>query len=476
MHYKVIGATIATSEDEAYFVRIIDQFQEMEKSLSARESANLASTFGALINCANLAFLKGDVKSDYLIDEALSPYVLEQLHNGWFLAGLKSFLAEYGNLEQHGEPREKNSGLNHRTALRDLLLRYGCELLDSLLDCTDFKKRHANELSTAHLQTLETLEKVLLQARTDELERRQRTAAVKAQSDKHATHTSCKMAIICFDQIPGLSLTDSHSASHITEKRQTAPADPGHGGSHERSEHVLWFEVHPKYGNVQRQALLSFFVLVVLAEGVASASGVAAAAVTYLVQLKDENQLADMTMTQYLTLGAVIGPISATVMIVQILLIFSSQTYHWYLFCGSRTFRVSLRGWTRMLILVLLFMASAIARTMLPALYVARRRGLQSKLIVIHYDGSTTNVTVIDDGNAFVAAATAAAPSLLSTASPSIYWNLAAFYSQLDDVIGVYQIIFWISIIGFDSLAGYTFGRMNQSSGKSNNAPNEKPG
>ncbi|KAF2993645.1 hypothetical protein E8E14_000795 [Neopestalotiopsis sp. 37M] len=391
VHYKVIGTTIATSEDEAYFVRIIDQFHEMEKSLGARESAKLAPSFGALINCANLAFLKDDMKSDYLIDEALSPYVLEQFHNGWFLTGLRSFLAEYGNLEQHGEPREKYSGLNHRTTLRDLLLHYGCELLDSLLDCTDFKKRHANEMSTAHLQTLETLEKVLLQAKTDELKRRQRTAAVKAQSDNHATHTS---------------------SSHMIEKRQTAPAGPGHWEPPGRSEHVLWFELHPKYGNVQRQALLSFFVLVVLAEGVASASGVAAAAVTYLVQLKDKDQLADMTMTQYLTLGAVTGPISATVTIVQILLIFSSQTYHWYLFCGSRTLRISPRGWTRMLILMLLLMASAIARTMLPALYVAWRRGLQN------------------DGNVFVAAAVAAAPSLLSTASPSIYWNLAAFYTQ----------------------------------------------
>ncbi|KAF7537760.1 hypothetical protein G7054_g3496 [Neopestalotiopsis clavispora] len=425
VHYKVIGTAIATSDGAAHFVRLVDQFYEIGKSLGGRENVDLVPAFRALVSHANLAFL-------------------EQFHSGWFMTGLKSFLGDYGDDGQSGVANEERSGPARRSTLKSLLLRYGCELLDSLLDSTDFKKRHARELFTSHWQTFEALEKVLQQARSDELKRLEEIAAIKEQSRKDAAR---------------------QASPQMREMRQITFAVPDHNEpARQGKEHLFGLEIYPKPGSLHGIALLGILWLLVLAEGLSSLFGVAAAAVAHLVQLKTGQQSTDISNSEYEALGAVIGPISVTVTILQILLIFFSQTYHWSLLCGSRSADISSTGWTgwtRLLFFVALSAASAIARTILPTLYVARQRSLEN------------------DGNTFAAAAVAAVPSLLSSASPSIFWNLAAFYSRFRETNGVARarrlrkallstavFIFWISMIGFDSLAGYTFGRIIQSSGR----------
>lgn len=109
-----------------------------------------------------------------------------------------------------------------------------------------------------------------------------------------------------------------------------------------------------------------------LLEGLASVSGLAGAAVIYAVESGIGRQTNAMTITDYEALGAVAGPISTAVLMLQVLLIYLSQRFRWSLLCGRRTITLSSTGWVGIFLFITL--ASGFARTMLPALYIAEQR------------------------------------------------------------------------------------------------------
>lgn len=217
MHYKVLGTTIARSDGEAYFVSMFDQFLGMASSagrLERMEQSALVPTFRALVNCAHLAFLNNDPKSDRFIDEALSPRVLKQCTQGWYLYGIKNVLG----VETHTP--ESAKGLRHaeltnparRLIMKSLLLRYGVELLDSLLDPTDFMKRHSSELSTSQWQMFQRLESALLHSREVERKRQGRGDAVQEpHTQARNTDLPCKLFPVSYEDSYCCSALADHS-------------------------------------------------------------------------------------------------------------------------------------------------------------------------------------------------------------------------------------------------------------------------
>lgn len=137
----------------------------------------------------------------------------------------------------------------------------------------------------------------------------------------------------------------------------------------------------PKHPGISLRAVLIILAVFMLLEGLASVSGLAGAAVIYAVESRINQQTNAMAITDYEAVGAVVGPISAAVLMVQILLIYLSQRFQWSLLCGRRSLAVSAAG--SVIILLLIILASVFARTMLPALYVARTRGISGQSLRI---------------------------------------------------------------------------------------------
>lgn len=206
VHCRVIGSAIATSHGAAHFVRITDQFSEISATIANFGPISLISPFRALVNCANLAFLSDDRRADNFIDEALSPDVLKQFTKEWYISGLKSVLSD----KKYSAPSEKeviyytgHSNAARRLAIKSLLLRYGVELLDSLIDPADFITRHGSEFSTPQWQALTSIQDALQRLRTEETERPKRVRVVDpSQSRTSATKRTSKPILISYNNLP----------------------------------------------------------------------------------------------------------------------------------------------------------------------------------------------------------------------------------------------------------------------------------
>jgi MFS family permease len=120
-------------------------------------------------------------------------------------------------------------------------------------------------------------------------------------------------------------------------------------------------------------------VSVVLAVGIASVCGIAAAAVTHLVQ--DIYSPAHMTTSKYEILGVVVGPISATFTIAQILLVFVSKTYHWALLHNPKIDSIPHPNQRKLLPFMALIITLSILRILLPTLYVVKQEELEGELL-----------------------------------------------------------------------------------------------
>lgn len=242
IHYKVIGSAVATSDGAAHFVGLVDQFSEILESTGNAGPISLVPPFRALVNCANLAFLSSDPRCDDFIDEALSPVVLEQCTKEWYMSGLKSILSVQNHSTSSGKgghfPEQSNPA--RRLVVKSLLLEYGIELLDSLLEPSDFISSHRSEFSTPQWQALRVLQDVLLQSRTKEVEHLKRVRVV----DKAPRRTSsglpiCKRTVITLKNLTFGTLTDHLFSSfvYICQSTQTRPLGKKPGCSVESRSH-----------------------------------------------------------------------------------------------------------------------------------------------------------------------------------------------------------------------------------------------
>ncbi|KAK9779606.1 hypothetical protein AB5N19_12709 [Seiridium cardinale] len=132
---------------------------------------SLASSFRALVNCANLAFRNHDDKSDYYVEEALSPQTLVQMYNGWYLRGLKEFLEVGNNIEKRSKDSPNTRQTKHAMVniVKSLVLRYGTSFLNGLLDPEAWLRQYGSELLPSQKQVYGQLNRILQPWREEEM-------------------------------------------------------------------------------------------------------------------------------------------------------------------------------------------------------------------------------------------------------------------------------------------------------------------
>ncbi|KAK6071608.1 hypothetical protein SCUP515_07805 [Seiridium cupressi] len=169
--FRVLGSAVATSPGSAHFVRLADQFQQISELTEGKVQPSLASSFRALVNCANLAFRNHDDKSDYYVEEALSPQTLLQMYNGWYLRGLKQFLEVGNDIEKRSKDSPNARQTKHAIVniVKSLVLRYGTSFLDGLLDPEAWLRQYGGELLPSQKQVYGQLNRILQPWREGEM-------------------------------------------------------------------------------------------------------------------------------------------------------------------------------------------------------------------------------------------------------------------------------------------------------------------
>lgn len=328
--YTAIGSIIATSPGNAHFVRLSQQFDQIQQSLCTARPPLILSTFRALINCAHLAYQDGNnhMATSYL-DEAFTPRALGQLTNGWYLPVMK-YWRKIG-------------------PLRNLLLRYGASLLDDLITPFEWLTRHEFELTSQETEIYKNLVVELDPFREVEMMRRARLW--------HARRRKFQISGVCRVSVP--VDTNPHiieEESPAMEWRMAPPRPP-----QEKAQHTGDFGlVLSKKPNGMEWAVLFLPILLV---GIASAAGVAGAAVLLAAEGRHQQP-------RDLGIGAAIGAISASLWSLQIWLIYLFSSFDWSVYTGQGGQTLATRG--EVLIISLLAVPSGFARTLLSALYASR--------------------------------------------------------------------------------------------------------
>jgi hypothetical protein len=81
------------------------------------------------------------------------------------------------------------------------------------------------------------------------------------------------------------------------------------------------------------------------------------------------------------------------------------------------------------------------------------------------YNKLYTDLVLTDQHALIMTSAAAAAPMLVSTASPLFYLYVFKRTNSNNITLWALGLIWWLTSTGFDALAGYTFGRVAQIQG-----------
>lgn len=162
------------------------------------------------------------------------------------------------------------------------------------------------------------------------------------------------------------------------------------------------------------------------------------------------------------SLGSASGPITTSVWSLQLGLIIFVKNYKCWLYTAQRS--MALNDAARILAFTALIVASSFARTVLPALYVARNFDLEGKGTYYPRRMDTPNDDYIDIQPIILSSLAAAAPMLVSTASPALSWYIMRELRSATKTTLCF-ILTWLLTAGFDALAGYTFARTIQNQG-----------
>ncbi|KAI8629054.1 hypothetical protein F5Y19DRAFT_433818 [Xylariaceae sp. FL1651] len=435
LQYKVIGSVIAISDGIAHFVRLQDQFFEMTGDAIGSSRASIAPAFRALVQCAHMAYKRNDFHSaDWFIKQALSRRVLEQMHNGWYLPTIKTLL---GIIDSDGNltPGGKTSPPSIAESLADLLLAYGIELLDATLFDRDFdleslKKYHSG---------LNASEKRIL---------RELAVAWYFYEDKPKRSNK-----------PPEPLPKGDSG--MTKERLAAPQMSKHAdgvcaaparASQSNDRRIFGFQIDKKVTTISPIPIF----LALSKVGFAGLSGIAAMMILRDAERGNRNSIFHVGTSKAVSIGGISGMISVIPLAIQTLLIFIHLNFNWCLYLGGNVFPPSTRhrricgiAWSaisRFIGIIILIIASSFARSTLTVLYLAR------------------SLNVVDTHPLVVASTAAAAPMIVSTALPSVLF----YTSSKEKVIrklGWDVLLSLTAGAGFDSLAGYTFGKVAQDQG-----------
>ncbi|KAK9418029.1 putative Major facilitator superfamily (MFS) profile domain-containing protein [Seiridium unicorne] len=433
--FRVLGSAVATSPGSAYFVRLADQFQQISELTEGKVQLSLASSFRALVNCANLAFRNHDDKSDYYVEEALSPQTLVQMYNGWYLRGLKEFLEAGNDIEKRSKDSPNTRQTKHAIVniVKSLVLRYGTSFLDGLLDPEAWLRQYGGELLPSQKQVYGQLNRILQPWREGEM-----TGKKATDPDPVEQQDFMKM------------ISDSYPP------RDAGSLELGQSRLPRTDQGSFGLLFSPRPGGLSPFALL--VVLPML--GVGCLAGFIAAMVLDWYGIDDGHVSSSTDLLNTVGLGAASGVIATSVWILQILLVYLFNQFDWRLFIGTRVSETSTRA--KFLIFASLSITSSFARTMLPTLYIIRKQEIQ------------------DQGAMLSASAAAAGISILSASSPTISWFILKLrYDNvrthgrttlglpIDTVIArnTLYMMYCIFSVGFDAVAGYTFMKVLFNSG-----------
>lgn len=175
LRYTAVGATIAASSGAVHFVRLSDQFHEINGVLDGRSHISLPSTFRTLVQCAHLSFKANNPSSYWFLDQALSPHALQQMSNGWYLPAIKSMLG-VENGDTMSEESTKLPDIHALHACRGLLLRYGAYLLDNIIHGEEWLSFHSYQLSSSEIDVLRGLFAIARPFRESEMYHRKKNS------------------------------------------------------------------------------------------------------------------------------------------------------------------------------------------------------------------------------------------------------------------------------------------------------------
>lgn len=177
LRYKVLGATVAISDGAAYFIRLFDQFHEITGTSNKESPIMLPSSFRTLVHCAHVSFKANYPSCEWFLDQALSPRVLAQMCNVWYLPAIETLLG-VGNDDNRPKLSMKPPQTPILRPLQGLLLRYGVDLLDNIINGEEWLKNHILELSSLEIRALKELFNAASPLRERELDRQERIATL----------------------------------------------------------------------------------------------------------------------------------------------------------------------------------------------------------------------------------------------------------------------------------------------------------
>ncbi|KAJ8133419.1 hypothetical protein O1611_g198 [Lasiodiplodia mahajangana] len=430
LQYKVVGSAIAMSDGAAHFVRLQDQFFEMIGDTMNSSQVSLTPVFRSLAQCANMAYGLGDfLSADWFIEQALSRRALEQMHNGWYLPTIKAILGII-NSDGNTTSRENAPPRPIAESLGNILLRYGGEILDTTVLSREWLVRHDSELQGGEKQILGKL-----------------VAAIESL-DKGNSRSPNRLPNILprYDSKPLPPIPEESKQQHFRSaaRAHTRQSDGG------RAFGLL---VDKKTSLIPPITLLHVPFMVLFA----SISGIPAAMILRNIERGNPNSFFHIGIAKAASVGAAFGVISVSPMALHILLLYISRRFNWYLYLGGHEFSSSIPHRTNFgtavsaicefVGKVLLVIALSLARSTLTALYLAR------------------SLDVADTHPLVVASIAAAAPLIVSTALPALFWDVVP--TRVLPVVVDRSLIpgWWLTATGFDALAGYTYGKVIQNQG-----------
>ncbi|KAI1125910.1 hypothetical protein F5Y10DRAFT_294290 [Nemania abortiva] len=472
LQYKVIGSVIATSDRAAHFVSIQDQFLEMVGDATKSSRASLAPVFWSLVQCAQMAYKRDDFKSgNWFIDQALSGRALEQMHSGWYLPTIKALLGIIDD-DSNITPRVNTDPQPIVKNLRALLRRYGVEILDATVMCHEWLQKRDLELYDEEKWILEELVAAAESFDNGESKGLSELPDSKKLSELPKTEPRTELGPDC---IPFHEIIRRSSLIRTVEQSgQPAPPAPPAPPTHTRRGGPP--PAHTRRGGpppahirrpndgvavgflVKKNSAISrsYLLLVPLMVAFASLSGIAAAMVLRDAERGTRISFFHVDTGKAAGIGAVFGIISIIPLVLQILILYVSHNFDWYLYLGRHVLSSPLHrknsgiGWfviSAFIAKVLLIIASSFARSTLTAQFLAQSLGVSN----IH--------------PLIVASTAASGPLIISTASPILFWNIVS--APAFDVKESWVLVsaWWLTATGFDALAGYTFGKITQNQG-----------